>query len=154
MDHRAGAAGRIRAGVVLWNDDALALIERVRHGRTYYVLPGGGAEFGETVEDGAARECFEELGLRVRIGDLAASVYRQSENTWQYYFYAVAIDGTFGSGQGPEYGTVIADRGTYRPVWILRSQLAQLDVRPRALALALALCDGSLLTPPLTILES
>lgn len=32
----------------------------------YYVLPGGGQHPGESVSDAVIRECFEELGIKVR----------------------------------------------------------------------------------------
>ncbi|NJC97617.1 MAG: DNA mismatch repair protein MutT, partial [Anaerolineae bacterium] len=41
---------RIRAGVVLIEDDRVALIERHRAGLDYYVFPGGGVDEGETQE--------------------------------------------------------------------------------------------------------
>jgi 8-oxo-dGTP diphosphatase len=37
---------------------------------SYYVLPGGGQEPGETLEDAVKRECLEELGLTVEAGPL------------------------------------------------------------------------------------
>lgn len=80
--------GRVRAGVIVWKGESLAVIQRVRRGQTYYVLPDGGVEPGELPQEAAARECLEELGLHVDIGDLVASVYLQGQNAWQYYYHA------------------------------------------------------------------
>lgn len=36
---------------------------------TWFILPGTGLRFGETLHDGLRRECREELGMEVEIGD-------------------------------------------------------------------------------------
>jgi ADP-ribose pyrophosphatase YjhB (NUDIX family) len=33
----------------------------------YYILPGGGQQPGETMEDAVRRECLEEVGLQVKV---------------------------------------------------------------------------------------
>ena len=138
MAREPGSWGRRRAGVVLVSDDGIALIERIRAGRTYYVFPAGGIEDGETAEATAVRECLEELGLAVRLGGLAAVIYFRPQNSWQYYFHAEAIGGVFGTGTGPEYDSASSERGSYRPIWVPPAQLPRLDVRPPKLAALMA----------------
>jgi 8-oxo-dGTP pyrophosphatase MutT (NUDIX family) len=58
---------RTRAGIILIENDKVALIERHRAGLDYYVFPGGGVDEGETPEQAAVREAFEELGVEVAI---------------------------------------------------------------------------------------
>ena len=45
---------------------------RLRDGdEVFHIMPGGGQEPGEPLPDAVAREVAEELGVRVRVGDLA-----------------------------------------------------------------------------------
>lgn len=52
-------------------DGKVVLIRRaIEPGHGLWVYPGGFVDRGETVEEAAARETFEEAGLEVRITDL------------------------------------------------------------------------------------
>jgi 8-oxo-dGTP pyrophosphatase MutT (NUDIX family) len=101
---------RIRAGVILIEDDQVALIERHRAGLEYYVFPGGGVEEGETVEQGAIREAMEELGIEVAIRQKVAVI--QFGFSKQIYFLVEQVAGEFGTGVGDEFldGTSILRR--------------------------------------------
>lgn len=50
---------------VFINEDKKALLLKVT-GDTVYDLPGGHLHFGESLEQGLYRECFEETGLKVK----------------------------------------------------------------------------------------
>jgi 8-oxo-dGTP pyrophosphatase MutT (NUDIX family) len=45
----------MRAAVVIVENGRVALIERVRDGRTYFVFPGGRVESGESPQQAAVR---------------------------------------------------------------------------------------------------
>jgi 8-oxo-dGTP diphosphatase len=56
---------RIRIGGLLFENDRVLLANHVKNGRSYYLLPGGGLEFGEKIEDTLRREFREECGFEV-----------------------------------------------------------------------------------------
>ena len=58
---------RRRSGIILIENNKLALIERYRAGRHYFAFPGGGIDEGENPQETAVREAEEELGIKVEI---------------------------------------------------------------------------------------
>lgn len=61
---------RIRVAGVAVRGDRVLVVRHRRAGREYYLLPGGGLEWGESCAQGLAREFAEELSLRVSVGRL------------------------------------------------------------------------------------
>jgi 8-oxo-dGTP diphosphatase len=83
-------------GVII--DDGRALL--IRRGseplRGEWSIPGGSLELGETLEEGVARELWEETGLRVRVLELLEVFDRiyfgNGENTARPRFHFVIVD--------------------------------------------------------------
>lgn len=57
------SAPRIRVGALLRHGDAVLLLRQEKLGRSYWLLPGGGVEEGESLHVALARELSEECGL-------------------------------------------------------------------------------------------
>ena len=117
---------RTRAGVVLIEDDKVALIERHRAGLDYYVFPGGGMDLGETPEQAAIRETLEELGVEVSIIQKVAIIH--FEQSTQVYFLVERVKGEFGTGTGEEFSNADPEdpqEGIYVPVWMSIDDLPQ-----------------------------
>ena len=145
------AAARRRSGVVLVDSGQVALIRRQRGGRLYHLFPGGRVEAGESDEMAAVREAREELGVQVEITRLLGSVAFGTST--QVYFEVFATGGEFGTGDGPEMSSPAASAdGSYEPIWLPLDELANVDVRPAALASMIA--AGTLPTSPFEIVES
>ena len=130
---------RNRSGIILIEDNNLAVIERQRAGLHYFVIPGGGIDESETPEQTAVREAEEELGIIVELKQKVAEVFI-SENT-QYYFLAGRVSGEFGTGTGEEYGEYKPEHGTYLPTWMPINDVASNNVVPRQLADLVVRCS-------------
>jgi len=117
---------RTRAGIVLIEDNKVALIKRHRSGVEYFVFPGGGVEEGETPEEAAIREAMEELGVEIIVKQKVAIIHFDSST--QIYFLAEQVGGEFGTGTGEEFAGADSDNfftGTYAPVWMSLSKMSQ-----------------------------
>jgi 8-oxo-dGTP pyrophosphatase MutT (NUDIX family) len=57
----------VARGVLVDGDRVLLIEVNDGHGR-WWILPGGGQHFGETLEECLVRECREELAIEVRVG--------------------------------------------------------------------------------------
>ncbi|HEY5271358.1 MAG TPA: NUDIX domain-containing protein [Anaerolineales bacterium] len=121
-----------RAGIILVQDNKVALIERHRAGLHYFTFPGGHVDEGETPEQAAVRETEEELGLQVTLKQLLAQFSWQGN--WQNYYLVEVTGGTFGSGSGEEMLDSFPERGTYRPMWMPVAKVLDQPVKPRELA--------------------
>lgn len=64
-------APRVRVALLVREGGRILLVRQQKGGRSYWLLPGGGLNYGEKLSDAIERELTEELGLRVtRIGRL------------------------------------------------------------------------------------
>ena len=107
-------------------DDKVALIERFRDRKHYFVFPGGGVNKGETTQEAIIREMEEETGLRVTVKRELAKIH--FELSFQVYYLVERASGEFGTGNGEEYTEADPDdpnQGIYIPVWMPISKLPE-----------------------------
>ena len=117
---------KVRAGIVLIEDNKVALIERHRGGLDYFVFPGGGVDEGETPEQAAIRETMEELGVDVLIKQKLAVIH--FDQSMQVYYLVERVGGEFGTGAGEEFTDSDPNDpqvGIYIPIWMPIDELPQ-----------------------------
>lgn len=61
---------RVRVAAIIVQDGAILLVRHVKGGKTYWLLPGGGVEYGESLEKAVEREVKEETNLSIRVDKL------------------------------------------------------------------------------------
>jgi ADP-ribose pyrophosphatase YjhB (NUDIX family) len=66
----ADPAIKVRVAGVYTRGDEILLVNHVKDGRSYWLLPGGGLEFGESLAACLERELREEAGVETRTGAL------------------------------------------------------------------------------------
>ncbi|MGB0743564.1 MAG: NUDIX domain-containing protein [Opitutales bacterium] len=61
---------RTAARALIIHQNRLLTIKMRDKTGTFYILPGGGQRHGETLQEGLKRECLEEIGTEVDVGEL------------------------------------------------------------------------------------
>jgi 8-oxo-dGTP pyrophosphatase MutT (NUDIX family) len=118
--------GRTRVAIIIIDDDQILLIHRYKYGREYYIIPGGGVESGESLEQAALREAKEETGLAVVL-DRKLWAYTNNGRP-EHYFLAARFSGNLGLG-GPELVEQSAEN-IYQLEWVRLNDLKALPLLP------------------------
>lgn len=91
---------RVVVGCVPEHQGRILLCRRaIEPRRGYWTVPAGFLENGESMEDGAARESWEEALTKVRIGSLLAVVNIPEACQVHVFFRAELADGAYGVGE-------------------------------------------------------
>lgn len=123
---------RVRA-IIIQNEKVL-LIHRIKENDEYWVFPGGGVEeTDENPKNALVRECKEELGIEVKVGELFSSnqIELQGKERREIFFLCEQISGVLGTGTGPEYQPGSNYKGAYSLEWVDLTRLSLLDIRPK-----------------------
>lgn len=94
----------IRFQAAILHDRQILLIQHREHasGRSYWLLPGGGREAGETPEQCLVREVHEETGLTIRVDRLLVDDPAPSGDVYRRLHTYLCRPSTFTAGPGSE----------------------------------------------------
>ncbi len=122
-----------RVRVFILYNGAILLVRRLREGKEYYAVPGGGIDAGETEERAAIREIKEETGLDVVLGEKLGTLELDART--QHFYLAEtfrgtpALDGPEKERQSPE--------NIYKLEWVPLGKLSHVALREEIKALLL-----------------
>lgn len=121
---------RVRAIIV--EDGRLLAIKRIKENETHWVLPGGGVENGESLETALKRECIEELGVEVEVGEfvLEDDFYWNDILEKVYFYKCKILSGEIGTGEGPEFQEDSPYEGSHEVEWLDLGKIEEYDLRP------------------------
>ena len=115
---------RIRVAALVVRDDRVLLARHVKHGRTSFLLPGGGLEVHESAHEALSREVREEASAIVEVGALRYVVEAMrpdgAKHLVQLVFEAT-LEGEVGRSTDPRVAAC---------EWHRVSELATLDLHP------------------------
>ena len=114
---------------IVISNGRLAMIHRRKNGKEYFVVPGGGVEDYETIEEAVKRELWEETSLK-----LTKSKPWFGGDYWggHIYYFLCEAEGEKLELLGEEKERNTKDNW-YRPEWVDLSMLKELTVYPENL---------------------
>ena len=125
-----------RAGGVCIYDNKILLmhrinLERVAGEQEYYVIPGGGVEDGETVEQAVVRELDEETSVMVSTGELILKRYVTETDRDEYYYVCTYVSGEPKLREDTnEFEEMKLGVHFYKPMWLALSEINNVTIYP------------------------
>ncbi len=120
-------AVRVRVGSVIVQDGRILLVNHRRMGRSYWVLPGGALEAGESLAACAAREVREETGLEVHVDRFLYLAEAFSKDGARHSVDVVFLGRLTDEGESPR---AMAGWAIERPEFVPLKDLPRLTLLP------------------------
>ena len=126
-------APRVAIGAVVIRNGAVLLVRRSKPpSEGLWAIPGGSVELGESLQQAAERELFEETGVRVRAGTPCFAfdaVHRDADGRIRFHYVIVDLRAEYLSGEPEPRDDALEAR------WIRPEEIGALDVSERTLEL-------------------
>lgn len=116
----------VAVGAVVFKDDRVLLVRRGKApARGQWAIPGGSVTLGESLQEAAEREIFEETGIRIAGGDPAYVfdvVDRDDDGRVRFHYVIVDLDATYRGGE------LSPGDDALEACWVAAHELEDLDV--------------------------
>jgi len=120
----------LRAAALVLAERGLLVVRQRRLDRTYWLLPGGGVRFGETVADALRRELLEELRLDVVPGRPLALAEAISDDMVRYPKHVVHVIVEARLADAATQPRLGGDEAVLEARFVARDELRALTLRP------------------------
>ena len=121
---------KTKSRAILYIDNKLVLIKRIKDDEVYYVFPGGSVEEGEDNEQACARELDEELGIKVTIDKLAFEFTDYVGNMKEVFYLCTLLGGNVGGGADKKFVPGSVESSGYEIVYVEKEEAKKLNLLP------------------------
>lgn len=123
----------MRATAVIIKDNLILLMHRFRDGIEFFVLPGGGVEKGESIEEAVIREVKEETSFNAKINKKLFEYCNDYQGNKKMHYFYLITDFSGDMQLGGEEAKLNSEKDRYILEWHEISEISNLPLKPEAI---------------------